>query len=429
MSDPEVSPDGRAVVFVVTRPKRDKKNKEYTGNLWIWRDGRSRALTHRTGRCGTPRWSPEGSQLAFTYGTKKGARLEVLPAEGGEARTLYAFEKKKRLGGFEGLIWHPSGRQLLFASRTKEVKEGDSDVKVVDRLFYKLNEMGFFHDRWRHVYSLGLRAKRPKQLTQGAFDVTGFEVSPDGRRLAFGANTDEEADYTFVKHLHIVPTKGGTPHRVLEGAGPIGPMQWSPDGERIAFLGHDLRRRLATNTGVWVVKPGEAAENLTADFDRSVGNALNSDSRAHGVELPLRWTPDGEAVTFGATDQGSCHLYTVRLGGTIERLTEGEMSLEGYSFSADHGVLAYAAMTDTTLADIFLRADGGERRLTRFNDRLLGSLRLRKPQAFRFEASDGHSVEGWILRSGRGRRPGVLEIHGGPRTTYGHAFELEFHLL
>ena len=261
------------------------------------------------------------------------------------------------------------------------------------------------------------------------FDVTGWDVSPDGRQLAFGANTEEEADYTFVKHLHVVPIQGGAPHRVLEGAGPIGPVKWSPDGERVAFLGHDLRRRLATNTGVWVVKPGEAAENWTSNFDRSVGNALNSDSRAHGVELPLRWTPDGEALTFGATDGGSCHLYTVRHGGAVERLTQGEMSLEGYSFSTDHGVLAYAAMTDTTLADVFLRSDGKERRLTRFNDRLLAGLRLGRPQAFQFEASDGHPVEGWILRGGRGRRRGVLEIHGGPRTTYGHAFELEFHLL
>ncbi len=348
---------------------------------------------------------------------------------GGEARILYAFEKKKRLGGFEGLRWHPSGRQLFFASRTKEVKEGDSDVKVVNRLFYKLNDLGFFHDRWRHLYRIGLGQRRPTQVSKGAFDITGFDVSPDGRQVAFGANTARDADYTFRKDLYVVPTKGGDPDRLTEGKGPIGAVRWSPDGQQVAFVGHDLRRRLATNQDVWVSDLEGGARNLTEALDRSVGNQLNSDSRAHGVELPLRWTPDGEALTFGATDKGSCHLYTVRLDGAIETATQGDMSLEGYSFSADHGVLAYAAMTDTTLADIFLRHDGVERRLTRFNDRLLARLKLRKPQAFRFEASDGHPIEGWVLRGGRGRRPGVLEIHGGPRTTYGHAFELEFHLL
>ncbi|MFQ6013569.1 MAG: S9 family peptidase, partial [Thermoplasmata archaeon] len=429
VSDPEVAPDGRAVVFVVTRPKRDKKNKEYTGNLWMWRDGRSRPLTHRTGRCGTPRWSPDGRQLAFTYATKDRTRLDVLPTEGGEARTLYAFEKKKRLGAFEGLTWHPGGRQLLFASRTKEVKEGESDVKVVDRLFYKLNDLGFFHDRWRHIYGLGLRAKRPTPLTEGAFDVTGFDVSPDGRQVAFGANTAPDADYTFVKDLYVVPAKGGAPHRLTEGRGPIGPVRWSPDGQRVAFVGHDLRRRLATNQGVWIADLHGETRELTASFDRSVGNALNSDSRAHGPELPLHWTPNGEGLTFGATDHGTCHLYRVGLDGAVEALTEGGLSLEGYGFSADHRVLAYAAMTATTLADVFVREGERERRITRFNDRLLARLRLRKPRAFRFEASDGHLVEGWLLRGGRGRRPGVLEIHGGPRTTYGHAFVLEFHLL
>jgi acylaminoacyl-peptidase len=429
VSDPEVSPEGDAVVFVVTRPKRGKKNKEYTANLWIWRDGRPRAFTHRSGRCGSPRWSLDGRQLAFVYGTKDRVRLEVLPVEGGEARVLYAFEKKKRLGAFEGLTWHPSGRQLLFASRTKEVKEGDSDVKVVDRLLYKLNDFGFFHDRWRHVYRLGLRAKRPKQVTEGAFDVTGFDVSPDGKRVAFGANTASEADYTFVKDLHVVSTTGGTPQRIAAGQGPIGPVRWAPDREQVAYVGHDLRRRLATNMGVWLTDLDGDTRQLTADFDRSVGNALNSDVRAHSVELPLRWTPDGGALTFGATDGGACHLYRVGLDGRVEALTKGAMSLEGYSFSADHEVLAYAAMTATTLADVFVDKDGRERRITRFNDRLLGQLNLRQPQAFRFQASDGQAIEGWFLRGGRGRRPTVLEIHGGPRTTYGHAFELEFHLL
>ncbi|MFQ6013697.1 MAG: S9 family peptidase, partial [Thermoplasmata archaeon] len=429
VSDPEVSPDGRAIVFVVTRPRRDKKNKEYTANLWIWRDGKARALTHRTGRCGTPRWSPDGSQLAFTYATKERIRLEVLPVGGGEARVLYAFEKKKRLGAFEGLTWHPSGRQLFFASRTKEVKEGDSDVKVVDRLFYKLNDLGFFHDRWRHIYSLGDRAKRPKQVTEGAFDVTGFDVSPDGKQVAFGANTGPDADYTFVKDMYVAPTKGGEPLRLTRGKGPIGPVRWSPDGQQVAFVGHDLQRRLATNQGVWVSNLDGETRNLTEAFDRSLGNVLNSDSRAHWPELPLRWTPDGEALAFGATDHGACHLYRVGLDGAVEAMTQGDMSLEGYSFSADHEVLAYASMTATTLADIFLRADGEVRRLTRFNDRLLARLKPRRPQAFRLEASDGQPIEGWLLRGGRGRRPSVLEIHGGPRTTYGHAFELEFHLL
>ncbi len=423
------------MVFVVTRPKRDKENKEYRANLWIWRDRRLHQLTHRTGRCGSPRWSPDGRQLVFTYKTKEKLSLEVLPVEGGEARTLYTFEKKKMQGAFEGLKWHPSGRSLLFLSATKGIREGDSDVKVVDRLFYKLNDIGFFHDRRKHLYSMGLRAKRPKQLTKGDFDigiynVGAFDITADGERIAFAANTTPEADYTLVRDIHAMPAKGGEPEQITEGKGPILALRWSPDGKSLAYLGHDLRRRLATNTGVWLAdaEDGEAV-NLTERFDRSVGNVLNSDSRIASVDPSPVWSPDGQAIHFRATDRGACHLHRATLNGDVEPLTDGEISVEGYSFSDGQDVLAYTAMTATSLADLYVRSDRRESRVTKFNDRLLARLKPRSPEFFEFQASDGERLEAWILRGGRGRRPGILEIHGGPRTTYGHSFMLEFQLL
>ncbi len=435
VSDPQVSPDGSSVVFVVTRPKRDKAKEEYTANLWIWRDGQIRQLTHRTGRCGLPRWSPRGGNLTFTYKIKDSLRLEVLPVEGGEARTLYSFEKKKVLGSFEGLRWHPSGRSLLFLSATKEVKEGESDVRAVDRLFYKLNEVGFFHDRRKHLYSIGVRGGRPKQLTEGDFDIGiwnagAFDISPDGRRIAYAANTSAEADYSFVRDIHVMSAKGGESEQVTASKGPIYAVRWSPEGDRLAYLGHDLRKRLATNVGVWIVDAdGGNVTNLTRDFDRSAGNHLNSDSRMASPDPSPIWAQDGQSIHFRATDGGSCHLYRVSTKGKVETLTSGSISLEGYSLSERQDVLAYTAMTSTSLADLFVRGDGGEQRVTKFNDRLLGRLHPKEPEPFEFKASDGRQLEGWILRGGRGRRAGVLEIHGGPRTTYGHGFMFEFQLL
>ncbi len=361
--------------------------------------------------------------------------MEVLPAEGGEARALYAFEKKRIQGAFEGLRWHPSGRNLLFLSATKQVRKGESDVKVVNRLFYKLNDVGFFHDRWKHLYSIGLRAKRPKQLTKGEFDigiynVGAFDISPDGGRIAFAADITPEADYTLIRDIHVIPAGGGESEQITRSMGPISAVRWSPDGRRLAYLGHDLHKRLATNTGVWLVDAeGGDAVNLTRGFDRSVGNVLNSDSRMVSPDPSPVWAPDGQAVHFRATDHSVCHLYHAALDGEVEPLTQGDMSVEGYSFSGDHDVLAYTAMTAATPAELFIRRNGRESRVTKFNDRVVGLLRARTPEFFEFEASDGERIEGWILRGGRSPRPGVLEIHGGPRTAYGHAFMLEFQLL
>ncbi len=90
-------------------------------------------------------------------------------------------------------------------------------------------------------------------------------------------------------------------------------------------------------------------------------------------------------------------------------------------------------MAPIELAEVWMwRMGRGEKRLTRFNDRILSRLKLTSPRRLVFSASDGAEVEGWIaLPPGRRRRryPAVLQIHGGPRTAYGMGFMHEFHLL
>ena len=169
------------------------------------------------------------------------------------------------------------------------------------------------------------------------------------------------------------------------------------------------------------------------DFDRPVGNHLNSDSRVGSPDPSPVWDADDRSLTFLATNGGSCHIYTVDLiDRSVKAATEGERSVEGFSFSKDGNVLAYTAMDSLSLADVFVRDRKGERQITAFSDRALSKLVLSAPESFVFKASDGVNVEGWVMRPNgfRGKpAPTVVEIHGGPRTAYGHCFMFEFQLL
>jgi dipeptidyl aminopeptidase/acylaminoacyl peptidase len=244
----------------------------------------------------------------------------------------------------------------------------------------------------------------------------------------------EEADYSLVKDIYVMPATGGKPVKVTESKGPIEAVSWSHDGKKLAYLGNDLRRRLATNTGVWILpSKGGKADELTRVFDRSVGNTLNSDSRVVSPDPSPVWDAEDMSLSFLATNGGSCSLYQVDLERKVVRaIVEGDRSVEGFSFSKDGSVLAYTSMDSSNLADLYIRDGKSESKVTRFSDNSLSKLKLIRPERLVFKASDGVEVEGWRMKP-QGFKgtpvPAIVAIHGGPRTAYGNSLMFEFQLL
>ncbi|HMT21395.1 MAG TPA: S9 family peptidase, partial [Promineifilum sp.] len=89
-SDPQISPDGRRVAYIVQRVERETEKKY--ANLWVAdvESGRPRQFTHGKWNDSQPRWSPDGRTLALVSnrGSEEQAQLYLLPLDGGEARPL-----------------------------------------------------------------------------------------------------------------------------------------------------------------------------------------------------------------------------------------------------------------------------------------------------------------------------------------------------
>jgi len=438
VSDPQVSPDGKSTLFVVTQAIDEGDNGDYSSNIWRFSRKRIRQLTFREGRNTNPRWSPDGKMILFVSSRKTKeksyTRLMTIPSDGGEAKTILELEKGKLEGGITDPRWTADGKRILFLSDMKKTEKDESDVKVIKRIVYRLNAEGYFHDRRTHLYSIKRNGGKPAQLMSGEFDVEGYSISADGSKVAFIANTTDEADYSLIRDIHVMPSTGGKPVKKTESKGPINAVSWSHDGKKLAYLGHNLRRRLATNQGIWVLSSdGGAAVELTRKFDRGTGNHLGSDSRVASPDPGPVWSPDDRSLSFLATDGGSCHVYSVGLEEkVVKALTDGKRSVEGFSYSKDGTVLAYTSMDPLTLAELYVRDQKGESKVTSFNDDTLAKLELSAPENFTFKASDGVDVEGWLMKPHgyrTGRVPAVIEIHGGPRTAYGYCFVHEFQLL
>lgn len=437
VSDPRIAPDGERVAYVVKQvdPKDDKK---YVSRIWLTdcAQGRSAQLTAGPKLDSNPRWSPDGQQLAFTSNREEKNQIWLLPMAGGEARQL-----TKQKVGAGAAIWSPDGKKIAYVARVSPNTENEngkeaSDVKVITRLHYKMNGLGFLGDRYAQIFVVDVATGKETQITSGNYDCSSPTWSPCGAKLAFSSNRTAEPDYNNQSDIWVVNADGGELTRVTPGDGPCASPSWSPCGQYIAYLGHNNEYKGATLARIMVI-PATGGEpvNLTANFDRTPGNACGSDTVA-SVDPGLVWSADSKHLFFLASDGPRTKVFRVanELGAEVEPLTcDREQVVYGMSLAVNHNRLALAITDPLNIGDIFCLDLGSRpKQLTAHNENLLAELELTTPERFTC-GSDGMTVEGWVMKP-VGYQPGVkypavLEIHGGPHVAYGYTFMHEFHLL
>jgi dipeptidyl aminopeptidase/acylaminoacyl peptidase len=433
VSDPQISPDGQRVAFVITTLSEEKD--QYLSNIWIidTAGGEPRRFTTGPKRDTKPRWSADGTHLAFLSEREAHpkAQLYVMPAAGGEPTRLTNLPN-----GVMHYAWSPDGTRLAFIARVggwqepthEEERQKSKPVRVITTLKYKANGEGFIYDRRPHLFVVSADGGEPRQLTEGDFADADPTWSPDSMHLAFVSARHEERDYDNASDICIIPAHGSEPRTLTDTSGPVSSPAFSPDGRTIAYLGHGYRNESGRNMRLFT-RPvaGGMPTCLTIALDRT---CVPFFSRV----APL-WSVDSAWITFAIEDQGDVPIYRVRADGTAapERIITGERQVTGLSASRDGAWLAFAAMDPVSPAEVMVcRADGtGEKLLTDLNRAWKAEVARSRPERFRYER-DGRQLDGWVMRpfgwKPGARYPALLNIHGGPHTQYGHHFFDEFQI-
>jgi dipeptidyl aminopeptidase/acylaminoacyl peptidase len=431
VSDPQISPDGRRVAFVVTMLSEDKD--QYLSNIWMVDTAGGEPCRFTTGprRDTKPRWSPDGTRLAFLSdreGQPK-AQVYVIPTAGGEPTRLTNLPN-----GVMQHVWSPDGSRLAFVARVggwqeptnEEERQKSRPVRIITTLKYKANGEGFIYDRRPHLFVVSAAGGKPEQLTDGDFTNADPAWSPDGTQLAFISARHQDRDYDNAADIWIMPAHGGEPRRLTDTAGPVSSPAFSPDGRTIAYLGHRYRHESGRNKRVFTIPvAGGTPTCLTMTLDRTCVPFFST-------VAPL-WSADGQWITFAVEDQGGIPIYRVRADGTMvpEPILAGERQVTGLSAACAGGLLAFAAMDPVSPAEVSVcQADGaGETPLTDLNRVWKAEIARSRPERFRYE-HDGRQLDGWVMRpfgcKPGERYPALLSIHGGPHTQYGHNFFDEF---
>jgi dipeptidyl aminopeptidase/acylaminoacyl peptidase len=462
VSRPRISPDGQRIAYVVTRI--DDKKHAYRSALWVAAaDGSgARRFTTETASTGSPTWSPDGTWLAFV---REGEDLEqsvadekekkkhgkdkpqiwVIPTDGGEARQLTWMEH-----GASTPVWSPDSQQLVFSALVGSSEEETEDgkplpkVRVIDRLWYRLDGVGFIHDRRSHLFLIDAAGGKPQQLTDGDWDDGDAVWSPDGTQLAFVSNHAEDRWRLPGADVYVMPlqqNKAGELRCLTDGTLSSGSPAWSPDGKTIAFLAA-TKLRSAGHVSLYTISADAdhgAATCLSKDFEGSCMDWTNSDLGDEHLMPPPAWSSDGSTLYVLASQRGASRIYVIPSSGSGAEpatLTPGEVHVHDFSIDAAQKTLALLMSNTTCPQEIFVRSTAlsdTSQPVTHVNDALFEQLHLSEPEYLPYTGADGWPMDGWILKphdfDPANKYPLILEIHGGPQTQYGYGFFHEMQML
>jgi dipeptidyl aminopeptidase/acylaminoacyl peptidase len=449
ISGVRISPDGRTVIYSVHRV--DKKTEKKYSNLWIapTAGGSPRQFTYGDQSDTTPRWSPDGSQIAFLSNRadpEKPPQIHLISIEGGEARPLTEIK-----GSITYFSWSPDGKQLVCTVRKtdqevleREKDEGKKKLGVVsrhyDRVFYKLDDYGYLPKERQHIWTVNARSGSAKQLTDHpVFDEHDPIWSPDGRWIVFVSNRSPNPDFDIDSFdLFVMPPEVGGDMRKIET--PIGEKMYpsvSPDGTWIAYYGMEGEGLWYKNNGLWIVPfDGSApSRNLTEKYDLHLSSITANDIGSPET-MPPTWSKDSQILFFPVAEHGSSLIKSISLNGDgLQAVIDEAGVASSFTFDGEQNLLAYfnGRIDDPGQVSMLEVPNNKTALLTSINRSLLGNVDLGEVETVWIKGPVGNDLQGWILTppgfDPKKKYPSILEIHGGPLTQYGYFFMHEFYYL
>ncbi|MDY0354884.1 MAG: S9 family peptidase [Sedimentisphaerales bacterium] len=433
ISDPQVSPDGQWIAFVV-RTTDLEANRGRT-DLWlVGRDGAGlRQLTSHPDSDSNPRWGPDSRSVWFLSSRSGSSQVWRIAIDGGEA-TQVTDEPL----GVGNLIVSPDGRHIGFtmevfpdcptAQATKDRLDAIAKRKDSGRVYERVLVRHW--DTWKdgrrsHLFvrpaeggqavnvMAGMDADTPSIPFGGPEEMT---FSPDGRGVVFSAkDVGREEAWSTNFDLFYSPIDGSQAPKCLtqENEALDTHPVFSPDGKTLAYLAMSRPGYESDQFQIVLMDwPGGSKRVLTDKWDRSPSS--------------IGFAAHGRTLYATAANLGQRSLFSIDVdNGQVETIVR-EGSVHG--FSAADGRIVYALSNMRSPAELYsVRPNGaGVRQLTDINRAKVAAAKMGDYEQFTFAGWNGETVHAYVVKpvdfDPARKYPVAFLIHGGPQGSFGNVF-------
>jgi len=433
ISDPQVSPDGKLIVFVLR--KTDLEENKGLTDLWlIGSDGTNlRRLTSHKAADSNPRWAPDGKSIWFVSGRSDSSQVWRIAIDGGEAEQVT--EQPLDVGN---LIVAPDGRHIAFTmevfpdcntpgetkERLDEIESRKTSGRIYESIFVR------HWDTWKdgrrsHLFVMpadggkavdimrGMDADTPSKPFGGPEEMV---FTPDGKSVIFTArDVGAEEPWSTDFDLYLAPIDSSERPKCLtekNRAWDTNPV-FSPDGKTLAYLamarpGYESDRfRIILRR--W---PGGTERVLTEDWDRSPSS--------------ICFSSDGTTIYATATNTGQKSLFSidVKTGATRTIVKQGRAGSP--CIAGDR--IVYGLSSLSSPVELFsVNPDGSDvRQITKINSEKIAAVRMGDYEQFTFAGWNDETVYCYVVKpidfDPDKKYPVAFLIHGGPQGSFGNSF-------
>ncbi len=308
----------------------------------------------------------------------------------------------------------------------KEMKEKKS-YEILDEIPFWSNGDTYTNKKRNRLYKYNKKDNSLKKITDEFTNVEDYEISHDKKHVVYitASYIDKMHTKTDLNIYNIIEDK-------YEKISPFDNFRYDYCdflNDNIVFIGSDMKSHgLNENPHIYITDFTGNFVNRISNFDSSTWNSVGSDCR-YGSSRSAK--VHGDYLYFTTTEGPDSFLNRIDINGNIEKLTAPNGSVDGFDVIDDK--IYFIGLRELKLQEIYSLNNKQETQLTNFNTWVNEKKKLSNPERVSFTLENGKEVEGWVLKPvnfEKGRSyPGILNIHGGPKSVYGKVFYHEMQYL